>query len=60
MFDAGCSEQALHDAINVICMFNFMNRIVLGHGGTEGDIAHHFGAAADYLTNAGYYKEDAP
>ena len=59
VFDAGWSEQALHDAINVICMFNFMNRIVLGHGGTEGAISPHFEAAADYLTNVGYYNEDA-
>ena len=59
VFDAGWSEQALHDAINVICMFNFMNRIVLGHGGTEGDIAPHFAAAANYLTNVGYYNQDA-
>ncbi len=60
LFDAGWSGQALHDAINVICTFNFMNRIVLGHGGTQGDISTHFEAAADYLTNAGYYNEDAP
>ena len=29
---AGWSEQALHDAVNVICLFNFMNRLVEGHG----------------------------
>ena len=29
---AGWSEQALHDAILVICRFNFMNRLTLGHG----------------------------
>jgi len=60
VFDAGSSEQALHDAINVICTFNFMNRIVFGHGGTEGDIAPHFEASVDYLTNTGHYNEDAP
>lgn len=30
--DVGWSEQALHDAVNVICLFNFMNRLVEGHG----------------------------
>jgi len=29
---AGWSEQALHDAINVGALFNFMNRLVEGHG----------------------------
>lgn len=29
---AGWDEQALHDAINVVCLFNFMNRLVEGHG----------------------------
>ncbi len=60
VFDAGWSEQALHDAINVICMSNFMVRIVLGHGGTEGDISPHFEAAADFLTNSGYVADGAP
>ncbi len=60
VFDAGWSEQALHDAINVICMSNFMIRIVLGHGGTEGDISPHFEAAADFLTNSGYVADGAP
>jgi uncharacterized peroxidase-related enzyme len=32
VFDAGWDEQALHDAILVICRFNFMNRLTLGHG----------------------------
>ena len=32
VFDAGWSEQALHDAITVCALFNFMNRIVDGHG----------------------------
>ena len=31
-FDAGWSEQALHDAIMVACTFNFMNRLLEGHG----------------------------
>lgn len=32
VFDAGWSEQALHDAIEVVCLFNFMNRLLDGHG----------------------------
>ncbi len=60
VFDAGWNEQALHDAINVICMFAFMNRIVLGHGGTQGDISPHFEAAADFLTNSGYVADGVP
>ena len=39
VFDAGWSEQALHDAITVCALFNFMNRIVEGHGvGTNDSI----------------------
>ncbi|NJO24311.1 MAG: peroxidase-related enzyme [Sphingomonadales bacterium] len=29
---AGWDEQALHDAIAVVCLFNFMNRFADGHG----------------------------
>ena len=32
VFAAGWSEQALHDAIQVVCLFNSMNRLVDGHG----------------------------
>lgn len=32
IFTAGWSEDALHDAVAVCCYFNFMNRLVLGHG----------------------------
>lgn len=32
VLDAGWDEQALHDAIMVICCFNFMNRLLEGHG----------------------------
>jgi len=32
VFQAGWDERALHDAILVIAMFNFMNRFVHGHG----------------------------
>ncbi|MHA1566514.1 MAG: carboxymuconolactone decarboxylase family protein [Alphaproteobacteria bacterium] len=32
VFAAGWNEQALHDAISVCCLFNFMNRLLEGHG----------------------------
>ena len=32
VFAAGWSEDALHDALNVVCIFSFINRFVLGHG----------------------------
>jgi uncharacterized peroxidase-related enzyme len=31
VYDEGWDEQALHDAISVICCFNFMNRMLEGH-----------------------------
>jgi uncharacterized peroxidase-related enzyme len=38
VFAAGWNEAALHSAIAVWCLFNFMNRLVDGHG-TEADQA---------------------
>lgn len=32
VFAAGWDEEALHAAIAVVCRFNFMNRLVMGHG----------------------------
>ncbi|TBR11813.1 MAG: peroxidase [Rugosibacter sp.] len=32
VFNAGWNEQALHHAIHVCALFNFMNRLVEGHG----------------------------
>ncbi len=32
VYDAGWDEKALHDAIMVVCCFNFMNRMLEGHG----------------------------
>jgi uncharacterized peroxidase-related enzyme len=32
VFAAGWNEQGLHDAICVVCLFNFMNRLLDGHG----------------------------
>lgn len=31
VYDAGWDEAALHEAILVTCLFNFMNRLLLGH-----------------------------
>lgn len=38
VFDAGWNEAALHDAVLTICLFNFMNRLLAGHG-VKGDAA---------------------
>ncbi len=32
VFAAGWSERALHDAVLTVCLFNFMNRLLEGHG----------------------------
>ncbi|PKO64707.1 MAG: peroxidase [Betaproteobacteria bacterium HGW-Betaproteobacteria-16] len=32
VFAAGWSEAALHDAVLTVCLFNFMNRLLEGHG----------------------------
>lgn len=32
VFDGGWDEDALHSAVAVCCLFNFMNRLVDGHG----------------------------
>ncbi|MEC7907636.1 MAG: hypothetical protein VYC82_10475 [Verrucomicrobiota bacterium] len=32
VLEEGWSEQALHDAIQACCLFNFMNRLIEGHG----------------------------
>jgi uncharacterized peroxidase-related enzyme len=36
VFAAGWDERGLHDAILTVCLFNFMNRLLEGHG-CEGD-----------------------
>lgn len=38
VYAAGWSERALHDAILTVCLFNFMNRLLEGHG-CKGDPA---------------------
>ena len=52
VFDAGWEEQALHDAVAVCCLFNFMNRYVEGLG-IEAD-AKYFAMAAERLSKNGY------
>ncbi len=32
VYAAGWPERALHDAVSVCCLFNFMNRLIDGHG----------------------------
>jgi uncharacterized peroxidase-related enzyme len=46
---AGWSDRALHDAIMVCALFNFMNRMVEGHG---------IRAGADYLEKSGRRLEE--
>jgi uncharacterized peroxidase-related enzyme len=52
VFAAGWDEKALHDAISVCAMFNFMNRLVDGSGlvGSEA----YFAAARQRLKESGY------
>jgi uncharacterized peroxidase-related enzyme len=53
VLDAGWSERDLHDAISVAALYNFMNRIVSGHGidadpavlAARGDALHRQGYA---------------
>jgi alkylhydroperoxidase family enzyme len=52
VYDAGWDEQALHDAILVVCCFNFMNRLLDGHG-VHGDAAL-FRSRGTFLQRHGY------
>ena len=52
VFDAGWSEQALYDAVQVCCLFNFMNRFVEGLGLIANPL--HFGAAGQRIKQNGY------
>lgn len=53
VFAAGWDERALHDAVSVCALFNFMNRLVEGLGVNAG--AAYFAAAARRLSGeAGY------
>ena len=58
--DMSCDQYGISDGSDSMCMFNFMNRIVLGHGGTDGDISPHYQMSADFLAQKGYVAEGAP
>jgi uncharacterized peroxidase-related enzyme len=52
VFAAGWDERALHDAVSVCALFNFMNRFVDGLGISAS--ADYFTVAAQRLTEGGY------
>lgn len=52
VFAAGWDDRALHDAVNVACLFNFMNRLLEGHG-VKGEAAM-FEARGPMLREHGY------
>jgi uncharacterized peroxidase-related enzyme len=58
VFAAGWDERALHDAVSVCALFNFMNRLVDGLG-IQAD-AGYFGVAAERLASQGYVGLLAP
>lgn len=53
---AGWSERSLNDAINVICLFNLINRFVLGHGIRISDQAIE--KSAHFIAEIGYWDID--
>ena len=52
VFAAGWDDRALHDAVSVCALFNFMNRLVSGTGIDAGD--EYFELAASRLHDGGY------
>jgi hypothetical protein len=58
VFAAGWDERALHDAVSVCALFNFVNRLVEGLG-IQAD-AGYFGLAAERLASQGYAGLLAP
>lgn len=52
VLDAGWDEQALHDAVSVCALFNFMNRFVNGLG-ISAD-AHYSALSGERLADGGY------
>ena len=52
VLDAGWDEQALHDAVSVCALFNFMNRFVSGLGISAGE--DHFDVSGNRLAHHGY------
>jgi hypothetical protein len=52
VFAAGWSERALHDAVLTTCLFNFMNRLLEGHGAKGSAEVYH--ARGQALKESGY------
>jgi len=52
VYQLGWSEQALHDAICICCLFNFANRLLDGHGIKGNDNIYKLGAK--HLHKSGY------
>jgi len=52
VFNAGWSEEDLHEVILIGCLFNFYNRLLDGHGVKGNKAIYHFGA--DHLHKNGY------
>ena len=52
LLDAGWGEQAIEDAINVISLFNYVNRLVDALGIENGD--DYFRMVGKTLANNGY------
>jgi len=52
VFAAGWGEQALYDAVNVCCLYNFMNRFVEGLGLTP--VPEQFDMEGKMITEGGY------
>ena len=52
VFAAGWSEQALYDAVNVCCLYNFMNRFVEGLGLTP--VPEQFDFEGKMIVDGGY------
>jgi len=52
VFAAGWNDQALHDAVSTCALFNFMNRLVEGHGIKAGP--EYFSLSAKRLHAGGY------
>lgn len=52
VFAAGWSEQALYDAVNVCCLYNFMNRFVEGLGLTP--VPEQFDLEGKMIAEGGY------
>jgi uncharacterized peroxidase-related enzyme len=52
VYNAGWSEEALHEAILVGCLFNFYNRLLDGHGVKGSKAIYQLGGA--HLHNNGY------